>query len=83
MNSVFGDESVMDDSEVWFGFALSRTTALHILETMQGVLLKTHHLIALAMKCVHNATNEGMCSWKTASYQTDTHQSEEELDDVR
>ena len=31
LNSVFGDESVMEDSEVWFGFALSRTTASHIL----------------------------------------------------
>lgn len=57
--------------------------ASHILYTMQGVLLKTHHFITLAMKCVHNTTNEGMCSWKVASYKTDTHPSEEELDDVR
>ena len=50
---------------------------------MQGVLLKTHHFITLVMECVHNATNEGMCSLKVARYQTDTHVSEEELDDVR
>ena len=31
LNLVFGDESVMEDGEVWFGFALSRTTASHIL----------------------------------------------------
>ena len=31
LNLVFGDESVMEDSEAGFVFALSRTTASHIL----------------------------------------------------